>query len=282
MDRLSTILTIYILLSGCEDPITIDLPENQNSIVIEGWITNIDQQQIIKISRTRKFDESQPGEIISDAFVSVIQDTITYIFTHQEEGTYLSERNFSGTEGDFFGLQIILSEGDTIRSKTFERMPETVALDSISFDFFEQNSEIEPGQIDRIYFPVTFSSDPFSRSNFYRYVISRNDTVFNTPQDIELLDDRAINGNEFRNEFRTFNYLDGDKVTIELRSINRGAFDFFELLRNQSTSLGTSSGTSPASIDGNLENISDSEQTVLGYFSCFAVSSQERILDTGQ
>ena len=278
MERILLVLILIYLITSCEDPIDIDLPENQNSLVVEGWITNIEGQQSIRISRTRKFDEIEPGQTIADAVITVTQDTTVYTFSHEEDGQYLSDSSFAGNAGEFFGLQIILANGDTIRSQTFERMPELVTLDSIGFDFFEQNSEVNPGELERVFFPISFSSDPPARSNFYRYVISRNDTIFNSPQDIELLDDRAINGNDFRNEFRTFNFLDGDKATIELRSINRGAFDFFSLLRNQATSLGTSSGTTPTSIDGNLENISNPTQTVLGYFSCYSLNSEELIL----
>ncbi len=273
------ILMITFFLTGCEDVITIPLPENQNLVVVEGWITTEDKRHEIRISRTQKFDEPNTDTSVSDASVIVQRDTIVYTFSHQNEGIYLSDDAFQGLEGGFYGLRIILSSGDTIRSRSFERMPETVGISRISFDFFEQNSETNPGEVVRLYFPITFSTDPAERANFYRYVLSRNDTVFNAPQDIELLDDSAINGNNFRNEFRSFNYLNGDLASVELRSINRGAFEFFQLLRNQATSLGTSSGTAPASIQGNLFVLNDPDQVVLGYFSCYSSSSIQIVFE---
>ncbi len=266
---------ILLALLGCEDVITLDLPENQNLLVVEGWVTNEERRQVIRISRTQKFDEQSADTSVPNAVVTVQRDTIIYRYSYQPSGVYLSDSAFMGAEGSFYGLQVILPAGDTIRSRSFERMPEIVQIDRLEFDFLEQRSEADPNQLERVYFPITFSIDPPEKANFYRYVIARNDTIFSNPQDIELLDDSAINGNRFRNEFRTFNFKSGDLVSIELRSISREAFQFFQLLRNQSTSLGTSSGTAPASIEGNLLLQNNPGQQVLGYFGCYSSSKVE-------
>ena len=102
--------------------------------------------------------------------------------------------------------------------------------------------------------------------------------MFNTPNDLELLDDSAINGNFFPNEFRSFRFDFGDTLGIEMQTLSKGAFEFLSLLKSQTTLLGTASGTLPATITGNLRNTSDESQVVLGYFGCFSASEAKLVL----
>ncbi|MEL7006481.1 MAG: DUF4249 family protein, partial [Bacteroidota bacterium] len=136
MWKLVSIIAL-VFLCGCEDVINIDLPENQNLVVIEGWVTNENKRQEIRISQTLKFDDPNTDTSIKTAQITVSRDTITYNYTHQANGLYLSDEEFIGVEGSFYGLQIILEAGDTIRSESFERMPEMVPLTGVRFDFFE-------------------------------------------------------------------------------------------------------------------------------------------------
>lgn len=278
MKKIKWILVLFLI--SCEDVITIDLPANASLIVVEGWITNSLEQQKIRISRTQNFNEPSSDLFVTDANVSVTlldSSNTTFSYSLSADGSYRSDSTFSGVVRQFYSVQIILSEGDTINSP-FQSMPSPVEIQEIIFDSFEERSLDDANVLIDVYFPIVFSQDPAERRNFYRYVMARNDTIFNTPQDIELLDDSAINGNLFPNEFRTFRYDFGDIASIELRSLNSGAFEFFKLLKSQTTSLGTSSGTSPASINGNLRNRSNPSQEVLGYFGCYSTVTFEKEL----
>lgn len=278
MRRLLVIFWILGILSSCEDVIDVDLPDDDELVVIEGWVTNQLQIQTVKISRTQNFNEQGDEIVIENAEVTVFagNNPIPYHFS-ATSNSYESDSAYRGvSNGTLYGLRIVIA-GDTLGS-TFELMPEAVEIQSITFDFFERQSEENPNIIEQIYFPSAFSQDP-SGPNFYRYVLSRNGQTFSDPNDIELLDDSAIDGNFFFNEFRTFNYDIGDTATIELRNLNQPAFDFLNLLKSQTTSLGTSAGTSPASINGNLENQTNPEIVVLGYFGCYASSSMSMVLN---
>ncbi|MEM9326767.1 MAG: DUF4249 domain-containing protein [Bacteroidota bacterium] len=272
------ILLLVVCLTSCEEIISIDLPTDDNLVIVEGFITNELRTQEVRLSRSQGFNEPSEDTTIPGASVSVF-DLSGNVFTFQfDSGVYKSDSLFAGEVGRRYGLVVVLPEGDTITSP-FVTMPEVVPIDLLLFNSFPEESPDDPSVILQIYFPVVWASDPGNRRNFYRYVFARNDSLFNTPQDIELLADDAINGNTFPNEFRTFRYDFGDRMTCELRSINKGAFDFLRLLKNQTTSLGTASGTSPAGIDSNLTNDTNPSQVVLGYFGCYSLSRASIVLE---
>ena len=272
MARKTCFILLTFFLVSCEDPIEIALPRAESQLVVEGWVTSELRRQEIRLSRTQGFNEPSQELLITTARVTVTDGQNT-IFPYQinDDGVYYSDSAFAGVEGRFYQLQVILENADTI-SSPFEMMPQLVPIEAITFGSFLRRSEENPREMEEFFFPITFSQDPSTRRNFYRWRISRNGIPFNSPNDIELLDDAAINGNFFPNEFRSFEFNPGDIAQVELLSINRGAFEFLSLLKSQTTSLGTASGTSPSNIGGNLFNITNDEVAVLGYFSCYNVS----------
>ncbi len=277
MKKVIYILFVFLFI-GCEDAIQIDLPTNANLIVVQGWVSNQLMSQEVILSRTQGFNDQSGPALVNNAQV-VVSSNQGDQFQYQQDmdGVYRSIDAYEGMDSTFYQLEVVLPEGDTIISP-FELMPRLVPIDSLVFNSAEELSNENPNLLETIYFPVTFSQDPPDIRNYYRWKISRNDTLFNAPNDLELLDDSAINGNFFPNEFRSFRYEFGDTLHIEMQTISGGAFDFLSLLKNQTTLLGTASGTLPATISGNLRNRTDPNMIVLGYFGAFSSSTAELIL----
>lgn len=279
MKRVFYILIVFIFL-GCEDPIQIDLPTNTDLVVVQGWVSNQITNQEIVLSRTQGFNDQSSTVLIAGARVSVFNNqNDQFVYEQGVDGIYRSTTRFLGVDSLFYQLEVILPDGDTIVSP-FESVPRFVTIDSVLFRQDEEVPDDNPNLFKTFNFPVTWSQDPPDIRNYYRWKISRNDTLFNAPNDLELLDDSAINGNFFPNEFRSFRYEFGDTLQIELNTISEGAYDFLTLLKNQTTLLGTASGTLPATISGNLRNRSNPDKIVLGYFGCFSSSTAELILLT--
>lgn len=267
-----------MVLTACEDPIKLDLPDQTNLIVIEGWITNEDRPQTVKISRINGFSSQEPNPVISDARVTVIENSTEIAYTYIGNGIYSGPDGFNGREQRFYQLQVILSGGDTIISVP-EILRTPVEIDSVGFDFFTENDPDNPGSRIDIYYPVIFATDPIQPENFYRWKIFNGDSLYNATEDIVLLSDQFFNGNTFRNDLIQFQFDMNDTIKAELLSLSKSAYKFFQLFRGQTTSLGTASGTSPASIQGNLTNISNDGQSVLGYFGATSLSRKETIIN---
>ncbi len=263
---------------ACEKVVEVDLPSPQNLVVIEGWLTNIEQTQSVRITRSNAFDNSNPVQPITNAQV-VIQSRMGDIFpfSYEEEGSYTSNVEFSGLNGVEYRLRIVIDDSVEIRSD-WDEMPVNVPLDNLEIGSFRDN---DPNNSDRqitIFFPVITTSDPSNMDNYYRWIFLKNDDFFTEPESITIQNDRLFNGNLIPNDFRNFDYTTSDKMTVRLLSITEETHNYLSLLKSQTTTLGTSGGTTPAIVNGNLFYLGDETQLVLGYFGTTSVSERSVIV----
>lgn len=274
MKRLPTILILTLVLLGCADN-EIELPEGKNLLVVEGWITDKGSNQLIKLSRTVSFEDSLSEEPVTNALVEV-EDNLgnRQTFSHDSAGIFTTDA-LTGILNRRYRINITLNDGSVAHSN-FERLTPVSPIDTITYDSFIDQDE-ETGEDIRVYYPIVQSTDPVEQVNYYRYVAFRNGTKLNEPEDLFLLSDQFINGQTLPNEIPDFRYSQGDTIIIELHSLSQNAFSFLELLKSQTTSLGSSSGTSPASLVGNL-SYQDKNDLILGFFGASAVSRDTTVV----
>lgn len=76
-------------------------------------------------------------------------------------------------------------------------------------------------------------------------------------------------------------YYEATGTLVELRQygLSRGAYDYFRILDEQTQRTGGLADTPPAPITGNVRNVADEREVVLGYFSASAVSVVRYWLD---
>lgn len=274
MKKLLTIGILVIVLLGCADN-EIELPQGKNLLVVEGWITNKGPDQWIKISRTVGFEDSLSEEPVTNALVEV-EDNLgnRQTFSHDSAGIFTTQ-SFTGIVNRRYRINITLNDG-SIATSNFERLSPVSPIDTITYDFFIDQDE-ETGEDIRVYYPIVQSTDPVEQVNYYRYIAFRNGQKLNDPEDLFLLSDQFINGQTLPNEIPEFRYSEGDTIIMELHSLSQKAFGFLELLKLQTTSLGSSSGTSPASLVGNL-SYQDKNDLILGFFGASAVSRDTTVV----
>ena len=274
MNKYASILLIVLLLS-CEEVVVVGLPQAQNLITVEGWLTNVAENQYVLITRSNAFSEANPVSPVTDASV-IIQSRRgeTFLYQHTSDGFYLSADTFSGTVDSEYRVRVRLSDGREIRSE-WEQMLPSVPINSLQINSFEENDPDNPNQQFTVFFPKLTTIDPADRTNQYRWIFFRNGEAYTDPESITIQDDRFFNGNLIPNDFRQFEYVQGDEVIVQFQSITRETFNYLDLLKTQITSLGTSSGTTPATVTGNLRFLSteEADEIVLGYFGTVAASS---------
>lgn len=252
----------------------VDLGESPSRIVVEGWLIDQDTLQEIRITQSVGFAVQTTPPSVNDALsvkvISNINDS--YLFVHTKDGRYQSTRSFSGKHGISYTLEILLSDGRRILSEP-QVMKSAPAIDSLTYTSYERISETtdEP---EIVYYPVVFTSDNDQSQDYYRWKLYKNDTLFNEPRHIVLLNDRFINGKSYQNEFNSFDYSLGDDIKIELLQISASGYRYLELLKAQTTTIGTVSAVSPGPIPGNLsfENV---DEEVLGFWGAASVRTVE-------
>ncbi len=267
-----------ILIIACEEVVVIELPDEQNLLVLEGWVTDVHHRQYVRLTQSNNFSgDVNPG--IADAAVTVQQRSgSTYSYSHVEEGRYLSDSPFSGTPNEEYRVVATLSNGDVLRSDWNLMLPKTDIV-LLSVDSFEENDPDNPGQTVTIFFPRITARDSADYTNYYRWILFKNNERVREPESIVLQNDRFFDGNFIPNLFDQFEYRAGDEIKVELHSITKETYDFLNLLRSQITTLGAAASTTPAVVNGNVVNLSSPDEIVLGYFGTTTISADSTLAE---
>lgn len=266
MNRLIVSISILMMASGC---LSDEIPFSDITpiIVVEGWLTDQPSRQYVRISQTQSFNSTESAPFINNATVYVRNiggDSVVY--NPVGNGRYESVRAFNGRRNFSYQLIIELNDGRVI-SSSIERMRQAPQIDSLFYDFYERESQENPNIIETVYFPKARIEDVAGVDNFYRWRLFRNDTLFSDPEYMVLINDRFFDGNTptLENEFTIFEYFQNDSIGLELQEVSPSAFQYLRLLKSQTTTIGTVSSVTPATIDGNLSYLNSTED-VLGFW----------------
>src|SRR5690349_13965130 len=103
-------LAAIVLFTSCEKVINVDLDESEKKYVIEGEVSNIAATaNTVKISQTKKFEEENTFEGVSDATVTIqVNDGNTYTLAETSTGIYTTTA-FTGKPGSAYKLTVSLN-----------------------------------------------------------------------------------------------------------------------------------------------------------------------------
>ncbi len=261
----------------CEQVVQVILPEVQNLTVVEGILTDRLEFQQIKLSKTNSFT-SASDSVIRDASVFLQSGSGTSVsFLHSTGGIYVSPIQFRGVESEEYRIEIVLSDGARLISD-WEKMSAKTIINDIQIDSFKENDPNNLRKQITINFPRITARDSIGTPNFYRWVFFRNDVRVTTPEFITVQDDKFFDGNLIPNTFDEFSFEVGEEVKVELQSINAKYHAFLSLLKAQFNTFRTTSPTTPAFVNGNIKNILNPDELVLGFFGTVATSTDSLIV----
>ena len=258
---IAAILTI-VALSGCEKVIELDLDNSDPRIVIDASITDDYQNQVVRVSKTYSFTESNKFNGLSGAVVELTYfdgGTITFTenSTGTEKGIYKSPR-MRGKPGTEYTLTVRV-EGKTYTSVS--RMPDKVTLDSVTFKQYTIFGSINT------YVAANFE-DPGHTQDQYRYILTVKDKV----EEDAVSDDRFNNGNHVSEVL--FYELDdlntGDTLEVELQCINRPVYKYYFTMEQIS-----GDGGPPVAPENPPSNFSNG---ALGVFNAYTSSRRTAII----
>ncbi len=300
LHKLLVIFIIPLLLWGCEDVIYPALPEAEPVLIIDAWLNNKPDTQIIKIKQSLPYFESQELPGIRGAEVRVTDSNgKTYVFVESElgKGDYywdpISEGELFGEAGLSYTLAVTI--GDEVYH-SFTAMNDVPAIDSINFRF-EPGNDFFPDS----YFAAFYADDLIGPGDTYWIRAYKNGTFLNKPGEINLAYDAGfsagslVDGITFiqpiRDGINPFDvddnedfispYSPGDSVYVEIHSISNKAYVFLTELIIQTDRPGGFAElfAQPLSnVPTNIEPVSSASKAV-GFFNVAAVSSKGRRLD---
>ena len=276
------IFSILFFLISCETNVTNDITLNgaPPKLVINGGIernpTNPRSNQFIELSTTIDFlDQSEPTAV-ENAIVMVNNGIEDFEFIHQTNGMYTNSE-ITATLGTTYTITIEWNNDTYQASDTLIEAP---SFDNVYSVFEEETLFTDEG-----YFVNFDATDPLDIDNYY-YRVFLNDVFTIVPdrgnsatliENDQFFDGQARTGVN-PNEEVVFEL--GDKATVQLLGITENYYDFLFQIFEQTGSSGFSpvGNPPPASIGGNLLNITNPKVRGLGYFYASDVTEASIII----
>lgn len=252
-------LTCAILLISCEREITVNLPQTEAQIVVEGYIES-DTIPLVILSKNIPYfsnlDFTQLSRIfIKGAKVTVINETDhdtvalqefnipsdTLEFTFYTVPNPIAPNAFSGKIGKTYRLNIEV-EGKKLTAVT--TIPKPVAIDSIIFLKVDSiNTPFPPKNHDSLYRMEAYFRDPPVEKNYYHYWTARSSVNIDTYSErdgsffyLALFDGKyvprfwvqgsRISGDTITKNARFFKL--GDTVSLKWGAIDEAQYDFWD------------------------------------------------------
>ncbi len=289
-----------LLMVSCVEEIPIESKGFEEALVIEGTVTNEFKQHQIKLSQVFAIDTTGANPL-SGATVRV-NGNIEYLFKETEPGNYISVDSFAAQPGINYKLYI-LANGEEYESEPLQ-LPATSSiglLESNRVDYRGENGVA-----------ITLNNQTSNGStNFYKYefveTFKFNSNYFKV-NEIVIKDGEAYEVPKLKEEYTCYrteesqsiilastNSLSEDSVNdllitfinsndprLSLRYsilvkqyvINSAAYNYYDTLKELSGSDNVFSQIQPGFFEGNVFNINDSSEKVIGFFNISSVSSK--------
>jgi hypothetical protein len=305
-----------LLLGSCIDRFYLsDLTGNSSKLVVEGTILDNCETQQIRVSYSTT-DEYLSFDGVKGCKVQVT-DTSGKTFEFTEEATVkgyydgtIPDENL--TIGNKFRVEVTTPEGKTYRSN-FEEMLPTPPIDSIYYSIKQQEST--GGTRNGIQYYIDFSGSSYY-GNYYRWVIDEtyeyhstwpkqnyideSDNIYYGPIDystytcyktetidnIFLLSTEKLTSNQYKKT--ELNFVDDNSqrllynysILVKQRSLSKNAYLYWESMKANQDASGLYP-KQPTQPQGNIYNIADSSEVVLGYFSASSETTKRNVIKGG-
>ncbi|MEM7372766.1 MAG: DUF4249 domain-containing protein [Bacteroidota bacterium] len=298
------LLAIWLCLcsGACVERIDFEVERTAGQLVVDGGFTNEEGIQRIRLGETVAVVRLPLP--VEDAHVRLYEDSgefEDYVHDPEEPGTYLLHgTKIQGKPGHSYFVEITLANGRVYRSKEEEMQPQQAMLDSIYYDFSLEKEissagvvientyinayiDVELSQLDRTTFlrwdveevfllTPTDEPDPFGFVPPPCYVYQYPSAIDLNLYDGSVNDIGRLEGLKVASQVLDWTFQEKHYFTVKQLGMNQEAFDYWDNVRDLLTNVGSIFDTPPAPLSGNVFNVNDSSEEVLGYFGVSSVS----------
>ena len=290
------IISIFLLLGSCITQFVPDTEEVKELLVVEGLITDQNEVNTVKLSKSLPLGKKNVAKPVMGCFVTIQDDRgVTRQLFEISPGTYVTNPNsFRGVPGRKYTLKI---NTNSYPNYSYESIPmemkpvpsiDTLYYDKVVINESNQLSEITEGC--HVYLDT---HDAENKCQYYRWdyietwefripfeVQNRVCWITNSSGRIQIKTTSVLEENRINRYALNFisNATDRLKVKYSMLvnqySINEDEYLYWEKLKNVSEDVGSLYDITPATIQSNITCIEDPKEKVLGYFSVSARSSK--------
>lgn len=282
--------------SACEDTINPKLEQASPVFVVDAWINNKPEPQVIKLTLSQPYLENDklPPGVTGATIVVTDNDAQQYVFQEDtnEAGTYrwtpAAGQTF-GAVGKSYTLSITANGEEFTATSYMGRVP---AIDSITFESNEDSPFYDDG-----YTGQFWASEPAGKGDAYWIRAHKNGVLLNKPSEITIAYDAGFSQSDFdgvefilpirqginpndqdENDEPIAPYQIGDSVYVEIYSITHESYNFLNEVITQTDrpgGFGELFATPLANVSTNVNKVSGSTP-VVGFFNVSSVSALGR------
>jgi hypothetical protein len=275
------LILFVLLLCACEKVINLDLPERGSRIVVNGLITDQKTVYSVTLTKTTKynFTYSTTNLVYEKKAIVIVSDDAGNKDTLPEisPGNYRTHLNkLQGVIGRSYKVDIFTIDGNHFQSD-MEKMLPVAKIDSIYFtrDYNDKyNGDPNSYRCD-IYIDW---HDPANEINYYLRSMSYywNGQWHDNVQWNWVFNDKYFNGEYLKKDNVNESYS-GKNWTFKLNqySLTKNAYDFWNLVHEQTQSGGDNTNSMTVPLIGNVYNVNNPNDYTLGYFQVSALTTAQ-------
>ncbi len=292
-------LIVVLSFTTCIEPVEFDADDVEDFLVIDGFISPDDRIHYVYLTRSGPLNRRVYDPVGGASVTMVEEDGVSAQMIELEEGQYaLLPDVLRGTVGRSYYIEVELPDGSRYRSQP-EVLPVNVLLDSLSFEAgSEEFTSNNGGVLERNFVKafVNLTIPEAESGPFFRWAV--DDVYLVTEKKCGPLDNVQVcyirppdvtpninllsgtdfaAGSNFQQELarRPIDYAFGERYTFSAFQFvhTRQAFNFWSKVAQASNQSGSIFDAQPAPIRGNIYNVDNEEETVLGYFAAVTVDT---------
>jgi hypothetical protein len=304
--RLKFVLVVFFI-GGCVEPFTPELPSDKTgALVVEGYINAGAGESIFKLTRTVPFnDTDQSIDYETHATVQIVDDQ-----DHRFALTEIEHRLYSTGQLTLpltaaYRLDITLHNGTKYQSE-FLPVKVTPPIDSISWEWSDQlylyvNTHDLSGATR--FYQWTFHEDWQIQSPLESLLKWEEDTIkIPTPSEKKLMFNCWKSSKSEGLHFTSTKALQTDNVKFNLIRFPQGAektsvkysiivkqnalteehYNYLRLMQRNTTLTGSFFDPLPSHLYGNIKNLADTEEIVVGYVGVYTTEKSTRFINNGE
>ncbi len=290
---------LVLVVSGCKEPFDPPAVEAPGPyLVVEGVLNAGNGLTTIRISRTSPLDNTT--QVVGETGANVRvegRDNFTAQLNMTSSGIY-SVSGLNLVIGNEYRLRIITNNGKEYLSD-YVVARETPPIDSIGFDRNNNGAQMYVNTRDNSnttrYYKWEYDETWEIRTFYFsrlKYLGNAKVGVRTVAEDVStcwkygassslLIGSTARLTNDVVNKAPLQFFFNGDErlavrysVLVRQYALDKGAYEFYELMKRNTESLGTVFDPQPTEITGNFTCITDPREPVIGYISASTIAEK--------
>jgi hypothetical protein len=291
-------IVLFVFCMGCIDQVNFETDGYQYKLIVDGSISNVPGPYKVKLFKSKQYTEPDETEPTYATKVSIVeQGGKTVDLKEIGIGVYETDSvALRGEVGKTYYIKIIGLNGKTYQSKPETILP-PVPIDTYKIDFSKDLLDPKPFKLSIV------TQDPATKGNLYQWKWAHYDSttacrkIFK-PGGLILVkaccdkekcwdyepcldclytaSDALTNGNTIITHVGDFPFdlLKPYFIILEQFSISSEYFQFLKITQTQIINSGGIFDNAPAKVPGNMYNINDPTEDVLGYFSASGLTQK--------